>query len=246
VVHAPTKFTELRKIREGSGTGSYMLMQSDQGIASGTVTGPGASRFTLLGAPVFVTTQLPGTQVGGKIILADMNQVAVGRDTAPSLGVFTEPSPTPTSWRVWPAASSGGRPACAATGGLPQRLQPVGSDRQQRRKRPRGVPSRGRSSRAALLDRAPMGRQALRNHLFEQDCPADQGVATLADTGLDGQVEITGFVDQAADLAGRLGDVDQQHMPTTGNVLLGHEGSLLVSLGPARFHRVRPRQLRAG
>jgi HK97 family phage major capsid protein len=86
----PTKLTELRKIREGSGTGSYMLMQSDQGIASGTVTGPGASRFTLLGAPVFVTTQLPGTQVGGRIILADMNQVAVGRDTAPSLGVFTE------------------------------------------------------------------------------------------------------------------------------------------------------------
>jgi HK97 family phage major capsid protein len=86
----PTKLTELRKIREGSGTGSYMLMQSDQGIASGAVTGPGASRFILLGASVFVTTQLPGTQVGGKIILADMNQVAVGRDTAPSLGVFTE------------------------------------------------------------------------------------------------------------------------------------------------------------
>ena len=37
-----------------------------------------------------VSTQVPGAQAGGKIILADMNQVAVGRDTAPSLGVFTE------------------------------------------------------------------------------------------------------------------------------------------------------------
>jgi HK97 family phage major capsid protein len=47
-------------------------------------------RMRLLGCPVFVTTQLPDVQVGGKIILADMSQVAVGRDTAPSLGVFTE------------------------------------------------------------------------------------------------------------------------------------------------------------
>jgi hypothetical protein len=37
-------------------------------------------------------------------------------------------------------------------------------------------------------------------------------------------VEITGFMDQAADLAGRLGDVDQQRVPAPGNVLLGHEG----------------------
>ena len=34
--------------------------------------------------------QVPGAQAGGKIILADMNQVAVARDTAPSLGVFAE------------------------------------------------------------------------------------------------------------------------------------------------------------
>jgi HK97 family phage major capsid protein len=39
---------------------------------------------------VRVSIQVPGTQVGGKIILAEMSQVAVGRDTALSLGVFTE------------------------------------------------------------------------------------------------------------------------------------------------------------
>jgi HK97 family phage major capsid protein len=73
----------------GLGTGTYMLMQSDAGIAEGTPTGPGTT-FRLLGIPVRVPTQVPGAQAGGKIILADMNQVAVGRDTAPSLGVFTE------------------------------------------------------------------------------------------------------------------------------------------------------------
>ena len=80
-----------------------------------------------------------------------------------------------------------------------------------------------------------------RDHLFEQDGPADQGVAAVADARLHGQVEIAGFVDQAADFAGRLSDVDQQHVPATGNVILGHEGLLLVSLAPARRNRVRPR-----
>jgi HK97 family phage major capsid protein len=85
----PDMFTRLRKIREGSGTGTYMLMNGDAGIAEGTPTGPGTT-FRLLGVPVRVSTQVPGAQAGGKLILADMNQVAVGRDTAPSLGVFTE------------------------------------------------------------------------------------------------------------------------------------------------------------
>jgi hypothetical protein len=31
------------------------------------------------------------------------------------------------------------------------------------------------------------------------DTPADQGIAALADVGLDRQVEIAGFMDQAAD-----------------------------------------------
>jgi hypothetical protein len=99
----PDMFTRLRKIREGSGTGTYMLMNGDAGIAEGTPTGPGTT-FRLLGVPVRVSTQVPGAQAGGKLILADMNQVAVGRDTACS----PRPSPTPTScisgW--WPATTS--------------------------------------------------------------------------------------------------------------------------------------------
>ena len=86
----PTKFTQIRKLREGSGTGSYLILNSDAGIATGQVTTTGRTSFRLLGCPVFVTTQLPDVRAGGKIILADMNQIAVGRDTAPSLGVFTE------------------------------------------------------------------------------------------------------------------------------------------------------------
>jgi hypothetical protein len=71
--------------------------------ATNTITGftsmAGTSGVTL-GASVVPTIdnlldaqgslQVPGAQAGGKIILADMNQVAVGRDTAPGLGVFTE------------------------------------------------------------------------------------------------------------------------------------------------------------
>jgi hypothetical protein len=71
------------------------------------------------------------------------------------------------------------------------------------------------------LERALTGLQGLRNHLFQQDRPANQGVAAVADTGLHRQVEITGFVDQAADLAGRLGDVNQQHVPATVTSSLG-------------------------
>ena len=71
------------------------------------------------------------------------------------------------------------------------------------------------------------GRQAL----LQQDRRADQGVAAGTDAGLHRQAEITGFADQPADFAGRLGHVDQQHVPAAGNVLLGIRGSLLVSHG---------------
>jgi len=54
--------------------------------------------------------------------------------------------------------------------------------------------------------------------------PADQGVAAVADTGLHRQIEIASLMDEAADFAGRPGDVDQRRMPATGSVLLGHEG----------------------
>ena len=49
-------------------------------------------------------------------------------------------------------------------------------------------------------------------HLLQQHGPANQGVAAPADTGLDRQVEITAFMDEAADFGGGLGDVDQQRM----------------------------------
>ena len=50
VMH-PDMVTRLRKIREGSGTGTYMLMNGDAGIAGGAPTGPGTT-FRLLGVPV--------------------------------------------------------------------------------------------------------------------------------------------------------------------------------------------------
>ena len=38
-----------------------------------------------------------------------------------------------------------------------------------------------------------------------------------------------GFMDKEAYFAGGLGDVDQQHVPATGNVLLGHEADPAIS-----------------
>jgi HK97 family phage major capsid protein len=103
----PDMFTRLRKIREGSGTGTYMLMNGDAGIADGAPTGPGTT-FRLLGVPVCVSTQVPGAQAGGKILLTDMNQVAVGRATAHRWACSPRPSPTPTSCTCgwWPGTTS--------------------------------------------------------------------------------------------------------------------------------------------
>jgi hypothetical protein len=56
-------------------------------------------------------------------------------------------------------------------------------------------------------------------HLLKKNRPPDERVSPVPDAGLHRQVEIAGFVDQAADFAGRLGDVDQQRMPATGNVI---------------------------
>lgn len=81
---APRSFTSLRKQREGAGTGAYLL-QPDP-------TRPGG--MTLLGHPVYVSTQIPiDGGVGANestIILADMGQVAVGRDLEPRLDVLRE------------------------------------------------------------------------------------------------------------------------------------------------------------
>jgi hypothetical protein len=49
-------------------------------------------------------------------------------------------------------------------------------------------------------------------------------------------------VDQAADFAGRRGDVQQQTAATARDIVrIGHEGLLLVSHGAGPLDRVRPR-----
>jgi hypothetical protein len=55
-----------------------------------------------------------------------------------------------------------------------------------------------------------MALQALRDHLFEQDGPADQAVAAFPGAGLHRQVQVPGLVDEAGDFAGCLCDVQQQ------------------------------------
>lgn len=80
----PRSFTSLRKQREGAGTGQYLL-QPDP-------TRPGG--LTLLGHPVHPSTQIPADEGAGSnestIILADMDQVAIGRDLAPRLDILRE------------------------------------------------------------------------------------------------------------------------------------------------------------
>jgi len=103
----PDMFTRLRKIREGSGTGTYMLMNGDAGIAEGAPTGPGTT-FRLLGVPVRVSTQVPGAQVGGKLMLADMTRSRWAVTPPHRWACSPRPSPTPIScicgW--WPATTS--------------------------------------------------------------------------------------------------------------------------------------------
>lgn len=81
---APRSFTSLRKQREGAGTGAYLL-QPDP-------TQPG--RMTLLGHPVYVTTQIATNTGAGTneslIMLVDMAQIAIGRDLEPRLDVLKE------------------------------------------------------------------------------------------------------------------------------------------------------------
>jgi hypothetical protein len=91
----------------GLGTGTYMLMQSDAGIAEGTPTGPGTT-FRLLGVPVRVSTQVPGAQAGGKIILADITRSPWAATPPRRWACSPRPSPTPTrcicGW--WPGTTS--------------------------------------------------------------------------------------------------------------------------------------------
>ncbi|HVL06420.1 MAG TPA: phage major capsid protein [Egibacteraceae bacterium] len=80
---APRDLTALRKQREGAGTGAYLLQPSPTE----------AGRLTLLGHPVYVTTGIPtngGAGTESKIILADMQQVAVGIDAEPTFTILDQ------------------------------------------------------------------------------------------------------------------------------------------------------------
>jgi Homeodomain-like domain len=44
--------------------------------------------------------------------------------------------------------------------------------------------------------------------LLQQDRPADQGVSTVADAGLNGEIQVTRLVDQPGDLRGGLNDIE--------------------------------------
>jgi hypothetical protein len=81
----------------------------------------------------------------------------------------------------------------------------------------------------------------LGQQLLQEDGPADQSIATLADARLDGQVEIAGFVDQAADFAGRLVTSTSSTCRRRVTSSLGMRASSSCPMGPARCDRVRPR-----
>ena len=81
---APRDLTKLRKQKDGGATGAYLLQPSPTE----------AGRLTLLGHPVYVTSQSPTNGGAGtnesRIILADMAQVAVGRDLDPTVKLLEE------------------------------------------------------------------------------------------------------------------------------------------------------------
>jgi len=81
---SPRTFTTLRKQREGAGTGAYLLQPDPTQ----------AGRMTLLGHPVYVSTQV-GNDLGvgtneSFVLLVDMAQIAIGRDLEPRLDVLRE------------------------------------------------------------------------------------------------------------------------------------------------------------
>ncbi|TSE00662.1 phage major capsid protein [Skermania sp. ID1734] len=69
-------FAALRKLKEGTSSKRYLL-EPDPSKASGTM---------LFGIPATVTNKLPA----GKAILADFSNIAVARDTSPSVTVLSE------------------------------------------------------------------------------------------------------------------------------------------------------------
>ncbi|MGG5172675.1 phage major capsid protein [Pseudarthrobacter sp. J1738] len=77
----PEAFTALRKIKQGTGSNQYVL--TPDATADGV--------FRLFGTQVVITNRLPlDGESQQSVVLADMSQVAVARDLAPSVKVLTE------------------------------------------------------------------------------------------------------------------------------------------------------------
>lgn len=77
----PAAFTALRKVKQGTGSNQYVL--TPDATADGV--------FRLFGTQVVITNRLPlDGESQQSVVLADMSQVAVARDLAPSVKVLTE------------------------------------------------------------------------------------------------------------------------------------------------------------
>ena len=74
----PEVFSALRKLKDGSQRYQLQPDPTQDGV------------FRLLGAPVTVTSAIPGTGTATNVWLADFSQIAVARDLAPSVKVLTE------------------------------------------------------------------------------------------------------------------------------------------------------------
>src|SRR4029453_366478 len=87
---------------------------------------------------------------------------------------------------------------------------------------------------------------ALGDDRFEQDGPAHEGVAAIADTGLHRQVQVVGFMSEAADFGRCLCNVEDEHTASARDiVVIGHDASSScpwgrrgdVARGPATWGR---------
>lgn len=77
----PEAFTALRKIKQGTGSNQYVLTPD--------ATQDGV--FRLFGSPVVITSRLPKDDDSQQtVVLADMTQVAVARDQAPTVKVLDQ------------------------------------------------------------------------------------------------------------------------------------------------------------
>ncbi len=76
----PEAFTALRKVKTATGSNAYVL--TPDATADGV--------FRLFGTQVVITSRLPLAAGKQSVVLADMSQIAVARDMAPSVKILTE------------------------------------------------------------------------------------------------------------------------------------------------------------